>query len=391
MPPEVNSGLTYAGPQSAPLTAAMAAWEALAADLASTAAAMQTAITGVAGTSYTGPTSVMMAGAGMQHVGWCAQTAALAQTAAALAGQAAAIVEAVHAGVVPPPEIEANRNLLQALIASNFMGINAGPIAATVANYQRMWAQDSTALYAYAGDSSATVGGLVPFLPMTPTVNPAGAADQAAAVSQAVAQGAGNTADKAASAVNQLNSPTQSAAGGASDFMSMAPQFMSTVPQVLQGMAQPLSSANPMQAMSGFQSLLGPLMSGFGGGGLGGAAPALASAGSPALSAGLGGAGGGLGGVGGGTGALSAALGGAPKLGGLSVPATWAASSQNAGGANASMSVSGAGVNANSSAAPGGTSGGMGGAPMAAMGNKEGSGQNGQSYGSPVRVLPLPR
>lgn len=390
-PPEINSGLVYAGPQSGPLAAAMAAWEALAADLTATATAFQAAVTGVAGASFTGPTSALMAGAGEQHVAWCAQTAGFAHTAAAMAGQCAAIVEAVHAGVVPPPEIEANRNLLQALIATNFMGINSGAIAATTANYERMWAQDSSALYSYAGDSAAAVAGLVPFMPMQPTVNPAGAADQAASVSQAVAQGAGNTADKASSAVNQLSNPAQSAAGGASDFMSMAPQFMSTVPQVLQGMASPLSSANPMQAMSGFQSLLGPLMGAFGGQGLGGATPALAAAEAPALSAALSGAGGGLGGVGGGTGALSAALGGAPKLGGLSVPATWAASSQNAGGANASMSVSGSGVTANSSAAPGGAPGGMGGAPMAALGNKGQSSNDGHSYGSPVRVLPRPR
>ena len=86
-------------------------------------------------------------------------------------------------------------------------------------------------------------------------------------------------------------------------------------------------------------------------------------------------------------------MGGAPKLGGLSVPATWAASAQPRGGANGAMSSSTAGVNANSAAAPGGASGGMGGgaAPMAAMNGREQSGNNGPSYGSPIRVLPRPR
>jgi PPE-repeat protein len=394
MPPEVASGLVYTGPQSAPLAAAAAAWQALAADLGATATAMQSAVANLVGASWTGPTSVTMAGAGEQHVQWLVQAAAQAEETAALAGQAAAIVDAVYTGVVPPPLIAANRAALVALIGSNFMNCNAGAIAANVAQYQGMWAQDSTALYSFAGDSAGVVGGLMPFVPLAPTVNPAGAADQAASVSEAAAQAAGNGAQKATSVTNQLGNNTSSTAGGATDIMSMAPQFLSSVPQVLQGMAQPLMSgmSSPVQGLSGFQSLLSPFMSGLGGSGMGGA-PGLAAAGSPALSAAVGGAGGGLGGIGGGTGALSAAMGGAPKLGGLSVPATWAASAQSATGANAAMSSSTAGVNANSAAAPGGASGGMGGgaAPMAAMNGREQSGNNGPSYGSPIRVLPRPR
>ncbi|EUA76439.1 PPE family protein [Mycobacterium xenopi 4042] len=38
LPPEVNSGRMYAGPGSGPMLAAAAAWEGLAADLASAAA-----------------------------------------------------------------------------------------------------------------------------------------------------------------------------------------------------------------------------------------------------------------------------------------------------------------------------------------------------------------
>lgn len=392
MPPEVNSGLVYTGPQSAPLAAAAAAWQALAADLGATAVAMQSAVANLVGSSWTGPTSVTMGAAGEQHVQWLVQAAAQAEETAALAGQAAGVVEAVYMGVVPPELIAANRAALVTLIGTNFMNCNSGAIAANQAQYQGMWAQDSTALYSYAGDSAGVVGGLMPFIPLAPTVNPAGAADQALSVSQATAQAAGNSAQKAASATNQLSSNTTS---GGSDIMSMAPQFLSSVPQVLQGMAQPLMSANPMSSLGGFQSLLSPFMSGLGGmggmGGMGGGAPALAAATSP-LSSAVSGAGGGLGGLGGGTGALTSALGGAPKLGGLSVPATWAASAQSAGGANNATSAT-SGISANGAAAPGasGGSGGMGGAPMAAMGGRDQSGGNGPSYGSPIRVLPRPR
>lgn len=390
MPPEVASGLVYTGPQSEPLAMAAAAWQALAADLAATATAMQTAVANLVGASWTGPTSVSMGGAGEQHVQWLVQAAAQAEETAALAGQAATVVEAVYTGVVPPPLIAANRAALVALIGSNFMNCNGGAIAANIAHYQGMWAQDSTALYGYAGDSAATVGGLVPFVGIAPTVNPAGAADQALSVSQSAAQAAGNAGQKAASATNQLGSNTSSTAGGGmSDIMSMAPQFLSSVPQVLQGMAQPLMSANPMSSLGSFSSLLSPFMSGLGGSGLGGA-PALAAATSP-LSSTVGGAGGGLGGIGGGTGGLSAAMGGAPKLGGLSVPATWAASAQSMGGSNNATSAT-SGINASGAAAPGGTSGGMGGgAPMAAMNGRDQSGGHGPTYGSPIRVLPRPR
>lgn len=389
MPPEVSSGLVYTGPQSGPLAAAAAAWQALAADLQATATAMQTAVANLVGATWTGPTSVSMGGAGEQHVQWLIQSAALAEETATLAGQAATIVEAVYTGVVPPPLIAANRAALVALLGSNFMNCNSGAIAANIAQYQGMWAQDSTALYGYAGDSAATAGGLVPFIPLAPTVNPAGAADQAMAVSQSAAQAAGNAGQKAASATNQLTGNTSSTAGGGMDIMTMAPEFLSSVPQVLQGMASPLTSANPMSSMGSFTSLLSPFMSGLGGSGLGGTS-ALAATTSP-LSSALGGAGGGLSGIGGGAGALSAAMGGASKLGGLSVPATWAASAQSAGGANNATSAT-SGISANSAAAPGGGSGMGGAAPMgAAMNGRNQSGGNGPSYGSPIRVLPRPR
>jgi PPE-repeat protein len=380
--------MVYTGPQSGPLLEAAAAWQALAADLGATASAMQAAVANLVGASWTGPSSVSMGGAGEQHVQWLVQAAAQAEETAALAGQAASVVQAVYSGVVPPPVIAANRAALVTLIGTNFMGCNSGAIAANQAQYQGMWAQDSTALYGYAGDSAAVVGGLVPFTPIAPTVNPAGAADQAASVAQAAGQSAGNVGQKTASISNQLGG---NSSGGASDIMTMAPQFLSSVPQVLQGMAQPLTSGmgNPLQSLSGFQSLLSPFLNGLGGAGMGGA-PALAAA-SPLASA-MGGAGGGLGGIGGGTGALSAAMGGAPKLGGLSVPATWAASAQSAGGSNNATAAT-SGITANGAAAPNGASGGMGGgaAPLAAMGGRNQSGGNAPSYGSPVRVLPRPR
>ncbi len=91
---------------------------------------------------------------------------------------------------MPPPEIVANRALLTALLATNFLGQNTAAIAATEAQYAEMWAQDAAAMYGYAG-ASAAAAKLPPFNPAAPIVTPAGLAGQAAAVAQAV-NGAAN-------------------------------------------------------------------------------------------------------------------------------------------------------------------------------------------------------
>ena len=61
LPPEINSGRIYTGPGSASLAASAAAWQTLAAQLGSTAAAFQAMIDGLAGTSWQGPSSMTMA------------------------------------------------------------------------------------------------------------------------------------------------------------------------------------------------------------------------------------------------------------------------------------------------------------------------------------------
>ncbi|MGY4646206.1 PPE family protein [Mycobacterium sp. URHB0021] len=386
LPPEINSARAYAGPQSAPLTMAAGAWQALAANLESNAVALNQAIMSLLGGGWQGPSSAMMATGGAENVRWLFQAATQAQQTAVAAEQAALAVEAAHAGVVPPPVIEANRNLLQALIGSNFMGVNSGAIAACVAAYDEMWTQDATTMYGFSADAAGITGMLVPFMPPAPTVNPGGVASQAAAVAQAGGTAAGQAGQNAATAGQSVSSM-----GGdsTSSIMTMAPQFMSAVPQALQGLAQPLMGGMgiPLQGLGGFQSLMSPFMSMFSNpamGGVGGTGALTSAASSLTGAGGLGG-----GGFGGGAGALSAGLGRGGSLGGLSVPATWAASAQSGGSGAAPISATGGG--GASGAAPAAASVGGGAAPMAAMGGRENSSGNGASYGAPVRVLPRPR
>ena len=386
-PPEVHSGLFYSGDSSS-LTEAAAAWQGLAAEYGSAGAAFGAVVTALSSGPWLGPSSISMAASAAPYVVWMLAMAVGSQTAAEQAAAAATLFETARASMVPPPEIEANRNLLLALISTNFMGVNSAAIAATEADYQRMWWQDVSAKYAYNGGAAGVTGVLAgsPFTPALPNTDPAGLAGQAAAVSQAAGQVGPNTAGRLAETGTTLP-------GGMdpSMFMSMAPQLMSTIPQVLQGFSSPLQSlASPASSLGQFSSLLSPFTSGLANPGvLTGADGVAAAAATPAA---LGGAGGsavtGLGTLGGGAGAV-ASVGRAGGLGGLAVPATWAAGAQP----SARATPVSAAAAAPAGAAPVGTSGGGyggGAAPLAAMAGRDGrsAGGNGPRYGTPVRVLP---
>ncbi len=114
-----------------------------------------------------------MAAAAAPYVAWMNTTAAQAEETGSQAKAAVAAYEAAFAATVPPPVIEANRALLMMLIATNILGQNTPAIAATEAHYMEMWAQDATAMYAYAG-SSATASQLAPFTEPPQTTNTAG-------------------------------------------------------------------------------------------------------------------------------------------------------------------------------------------------------------------------
>jgi PPE-repeat protein len=62
-PPEVNSGLMYAGPGAGPLLAAAAEWDAVGAQLESAAAGYSSSLTALTGLSWFGPSSMAMSAA----------------------------------------------------------------------------------------------------------------------------------------------------------------------------------------------------------------------------------------------------------------------------------------------------------------------------------------
>ncbi|CAM4417179.1 putative PPE family protein PPE29 [Mycobacterium basiliense] len=184
LPPEINSGRMYVGPGAAPMLAAAAAWDELAAELQSMAASYGSTIAGLTVAPWTGASSITMAAAAAPYVTWMNTTGAQAEQVATQAKLAAGAYETAFAATVPPPVIAANRALLMTLIATNIFGQNTPAIAATEAHYLEMWAQDAAAMYAYAG-SSATASALTPFTEPPQTTNPAAGAAQSAAVAQA--------------------------------------------------------------------------------------------------------------------------------------------------------------------------------------------------------------
>ncbi len=180
LPPEINSGRMYTGPGPGPMLAAAAAWDGLAAELGSTAASYASEVSALTSGAWQGPSSASMAAAAAPYVAWMNATAAQAEETGSQAKVAAAAYEAAFAATVPPEVIAANRALLMMLIATNILGQNTPAIAATEAHYMEMWAQDATAMYAYAG-SSAGASQLTPFTEPPPTTNTAGTAVQSAA------------------------------------------------------------------------------------------------------------------------------------------------------------------------------------------------------------------
>jgi PPE-repeat protein len=203
LPPEINSGKIYSGPGSAPLLGAATAWDALASELQTTAASYGSTI-GELTSSWQGPSSAAAANAAAPYTAWLTNTAAQAEQTASQAQAAAAAYEAAFAASIPPPLIEANRALLAALVATNFLGQNTPAIAATEATYAEFWAQDAGAMYGYAG-AATTASQLTPFTAAPATTNDSGQATQSAATAQSAAASTADATTDLEAFLTQLN------------------------------------------------------------------------------------------------------------------------------------------------------------------------------------------
>ena len=233
LPPEITSARMYSGPGSDSMLAAATAWDGLAAELQSAASSYGSVISGLTDESWVGPSSTAMEAAATPYVAWLNAAAGAAEHTAGQARAAAAAYHAAVAMTVPPAMIAANRIQLASLTATNVFGQNTPAIATTEAQYGEMWAQDTTAMYGYAGNSAAA--STLPTFTSPPSItNPAGGASQAAAV----AQGAG----------------TSTGAG----VQSTLSQLTSAVPTTLQSLASPAASSTSLTTLlSDIENALG--------------------------------------------------------------------------------------------------------------------------------------
>ena len=380
LPPEVNSALMYSGPGSGPLLAAAAAWDGLATELDSAAAAYAALITGLTDGPWEGPSASSMQTAAIPQVAWLRGAAGQAEQAATQAAAAASAYEAAFSETVPPPVIAANRASLMELLATNFLGQNTAAIAAIEVQYGEMWAQDAAAIYGYAG-ASATASTLPPPQPAAPTTNPAGPAGQAAAVAQATGSSAGtNTqglnavpqtlSSLAGSTNNPQSTPAFSLGGIAMNSDGDGLQLSGPLGDLFEGLtgSQILDASSPFDAFirlisptrlftTAFKDIQG-LSQGF--------APQAAKAATEGVAHAAEGAARAVEAVphalSGAVGNAAGAVGRAASVGGMSVPASWAAATPAANPTVVTLN----GLGAAAAAQPGTNA--VGGMPLAGTG-----------------------
>jgi PPE-repeat protein len=92
--------------------------------------------------------------------------------------------------------------LLAALVATNFLGQNTPAIAATEAHYMEMWFQDGLTMDTYATISQQAV--VLPQQTPAPTASDGGTSANAAAAAQSTAQSASSTGTNLATALQNL-------------------------------------------------------------------------------------------------------------------------------------------------------------------------------------------
>lgn len=314
-PPEINSARMYTGPGLASLLAAAGSWDALSAELASTAESYESVLAGL-DLQWRGAAAESMAYAAARYIGWLQATAEQTKQTAMQARTAAAAYEQAYAMTVPPPVIAANRTLVASLVATNIVGQNTAAIADTEAQYADFWAQDAAAMAGYSVSSRAATTQLPRFGTANKSTTDSGVSDQNAAVAAANTNSSVNKA--ATQTLSALNDPSGTVNNYCLDASTTnsgnnAFRVLDAIQGTGLGFSAPYNMEQFVSGIIGAENNLGILAKP--GAAAANVAPALAA---PALRGAASGLGGGLGNV-------TATLSHAGTIGPMSVPASWAA------------------------------------------------------------------
>lgn len=322
LPPEINSARMYAGPRSTSMWVAAAAWDGLAAELASTATSFQSTVSTLIGV-WLGPSAITMAAAAAPYVEWLSAASVQAEQVANQARLSAGAFEAAFTATVPPPVIAANRAQLMMLIATNILGQNTAAIAATEAQYAEMWAQDVTAMVGYDAAITAAEAQWTPFsAPPTSLPNPAAVSTGSQMLSSLF-----SNLSSMASRLEMLSTPAEMGLEPLNMLVSMG-QFMSGANPLMSGAAGDIQAMGPAMATPMIPAMAPGLMSAV--------TPATtAQASMPVTGP-----------------AVSAGMGQAGSIGSLTVPASWANSVSAAGPAQVVANVPSTGVSQGVPGAP---------------------------------------